>query len=643
MESKKPDTLQQLRQESEAAVQAGEKKLDSSDKSRAFVYDLVSDYTTEKGSLTTSPYWILAVIRLGSPITFFRKDFSSIGNVVTGALSRKESPLIITDDCLQLSITSSKKSHVKTLNAILKQGKTNYLSGDAMLPGDWLMAWIVNNQTDYVNLLNSIANSSQSNEFKSGLKFVGRVHSIRKTVRVDGSSGLRTANYTLQGASFGELDTQFFYDTNLAHDNLGDISDFMSQMGWDINKLFNQTQKNAGRVKDNVADVLEALFNGILGKGLPRVNQAAESRENKKEGRSAAPKPSPQFGKEAPYAYLVPTSVGTLLGLNTQEMSKANGQVFGYTDICETLIGVQKYEVSSKFYPVLNEQRSKGPRKFTSEVLKGTIIPIEPSFINRPLWQIMESYTNTSINEMYTTLKPNPQGNLMPTLVARQIPFSTDSIPENKTFPLTRFLSLPRWKLDPSLIYSVDLGRSNATRVNMVHIYGTAQAYKENVSITHQILLNPPVFDTTDIARSGIKSIMRTVSCGITDQFATPKLWMRAVSDWTFGSHLTLNGTIESVGIQAPICEGDNIEFEGAAYHVESVVHSCSINPTGTKTFKTTLELSYGMPVDQGRDVSYLPKYPGLSRAGDGDDSFGVTQDPGQTVDNSTQLQKTKK
>jgi hypothetical protein len=282
----------------------------------------------------------------------------------------------------------------------------------------------------------------------------------------------------------------------------------------------------------------------------------------------------------------------------------------------ETLVGVQQYQAQPEadqysFYPEIDLNRSTASRKFTKEPLKGTFLPVNPSFVNRPLWQILQQYLNPAINEMYTALRANRVGRVVPTMVVRQIPFSTESAQDAPSMPLTRFMSLPRWVLDDTMWSDADLGSSNSTRVNMVHIYGEASSYASNKTITHQLTRNPPIFDEVDIQRSGIRGRMMTVNCAVTDQLEAPRAWMEAIADWSFGSQYTLNGTFNSIGIQAPIAEGDNLEVNNVVYHIENVHHRCAMQGD-RRSFRTTLEVSNGMPADQSDATADVPRYPGF-------------------------------
>ena len=369
---------------------------------------------------------------------------------------------------------------------------------------------------------------------------------------------------------------------------------------------------------------------------------------------------SPQQNKEAPYAYLVPLSVAVALGRETFDKNKGsdNGhRAFGYADILTTLSGVQKYESNEDaphkgFVPVLENTDNdlfRVSRLRCRERIKGTYIPIEPSFVNKPLWTLLNEFKNPTINEMYTCIRPDVEGNLMPTIVFRQIPFSTNSIVETPEMPLTKFLSLPRWIIPDELVVHDNLGRSDATRFNFIHIYGQLSQYfpEEEFSLQAQIARNNPIYDSMDIARSGIRPYMSTVACSINDAVRKDgaRVWMEALADWTMGSQFTLNGTITCAGIQSPIAEGDNVEFDGIAFHVESVSHTCSIDMDGTKNFITSLNVTNGMPIDQVNSYVHFPRYPGFGNGHrgvdesnrpneiEGDDEFAINQNPGYTVE----------
>jgi hypothetical protein len=585
----------------------------------------------DPGHLDSVPACLIAVVRLGRPLTYSRATQKSVGTVVEGAFTRHEAPLLIVDDVISATIQDSKRSHTKSLQAVLKHTAINYLDQDAVLPGDWVMCWMFNNEEDLERVSELVRQGKPANDFNDGLKFVGRVHNIVRDVKV-ARTGQKTVTYYLNGVGFEELDTGFFYDKALASAEAvsSDFRLFMAQIGLEFTKWAEQEQLRAGRIKDNSEKLLSSLIDMILGKGVAaRVNRPHE--------RSKVPAVSPQANKEAPYSYLVPRTVGQLLGMVPAEASKRG--IFGYADIMQTLFGVQQYIPGnqgdgSDFVPQLRDS-STVSRKFCLQPLRGTFLPVNPSFVNVPLWALLQQFLNPAINEIYTTLRADEDGDVRPTLVARQIPFSTESIADDTfDFTLTRFMSLPRWVLAPVMLMEggITTARSNATRTNMVHIYGDASAYDANRSITNQLVRNPPIIDLVDIQRSGMRAQMKTVNCGITDQLAAPKSWMRAVADWSFGSQYTLSGSVDSIGIQSPVPCGDNLECEGMVYHIEGVTHRFSQLGDGNKSFRTAFDISNGMPINQSSASDDFPRYAGFSASAglnDLEEELGEDSDPG--------------
>lgn len=625
-------------------------------------YDVVQEYSLNNdGQISASPGWAMAVVRLSKPLTYSRKERGSIGDIVSGALQRREQPLIIFDDCVQLSISRNKDSHTKNLSAFLKSANTNYLSANVILPGDWILAWMNNDEGKTKDVIKRVLKGEAVNKFDDGFKFVGRVHSVRKKIKVSGE--LKIVNYSIQAVMFKELDSSFYYDVHLAtsaaNGGTRSIALFMKQLGLDWTMFAEAGLKVAGRNKDNMAELIPTLIDVVVGKGVAHnVNQptdrayAGVGDQGVSKNRLQEGAPQASIGvkglEESPYAYLIPVSVAQYLGKNVADKSRQS--VFAYSDILHLLIGVQQYDANTKdspskgFWPRLDfgnsSSKSNDSRSFCEEHLKGSYLPQEGNFINIPLWQMLQQFLNPALNEMYTALKLGRDGTVKPTLVVRQIPFSTSAIKEDEDLMLTRFLDLPRWKIDPIMVTDLDVGRSEATHFNMVKVTGDAPLFSggQIVSPTRQLVLNPPIFDVVDIARSGVHPFMQVVNCSSLPQLKKDgRLWTEAIADWTIGSQFTLNGTMECVGIQSPIAEGDNLEFDGIVYHIESITDTCVIQVDGKKRFSTILYLTNGMPAKQSESEEF-PVYPGFSvlkdqgqSVVDGNDAKLTTYDPGMS------------
>lgn len=630
--------------------------------SEPVIYNVLQDIALDKeGVLSSNPGWVIAILRLSKPLTYSRKQQGSVGEVISGAFQRKEQPLIISN-ALSLTIHRSKDSHTKNLTATLKSSDVNFLSANAVLPGDWVFAWCHSDEEFTQNLIKRILNGENGNNFMDGLKFVGRAFSIRKKVGMQNT--VKSVSYSLQAVGFQELDAQFYYDVHLAASvakgQARDIALFMAHIGLDWTSFVGEQVKRAGNLKDNMNELIPALVNTVIGKGMRRTTDplgkgygATGDKDNGIRNNKLTQGGPQAFTvlrqlKEAPYSYIIPVGAARILGKEYFEKSKQS--VFGYSDILNLLIGVQRYSNESDtlhkgFFPEYDKDivYTLSNRYLSSEPVKGTYLPQEGNFINKPLWNLLQQFLNPAINEMYTALKVDPLGFISPTLVVRQIPFSTQAAIEYPEMKLTRFLELPRWKIDPSMVLDADLGRSDATHFNLVKVIGDAALFSQGgMQIpARQEVLNPPILDTIDIARSGVRPYMQTVNCTIKDlnRVGGLRVWSEAIADWTIGSQFTLNGVLTCKGIQAPIAEGDNIEFEDIVYHIESIQDSCVIQG-GIKTYTTTLALTNGMPKDQkttkGTISEDFPRYPGFSIGEPQNVPNWNTEDQGTTIDTTS-------
>lgn len=624
-------------------------------------YNLIKEYSdnTDTTDVSSSPHWVIAVVRLAKPLSYSRQKKKSVTLDVTEGAKTRGKTLVISGDCISMNIQRAKESHVKALTAQLIQSDTNYLV--EILPGDWMLAWIVHGKDKQEDLIRRIRRGDACNAFDDGLKFVGRVESIRKRASRDRNSGVKHARYNLRGYGFREFDTQIFYDHFLGENSVEaqDLGRWLAKVGLDIKDVFATENDHQ---KDNVHLVIPAFLSIFLGKGVSSSLNTVQDAEQLRQVTGGGIFTDDE-GKiqEAPFSYLVPKEVGDLLGKKSQTPSK-NGGILSYADCYELLFGVQAYEGGSPdefnvFLPKIDSDSdlTKGNQKFTGTPLMGAYLPLMPDFDNRPLWSLLQQYLNPVINEMYTCLRVNNEGNVVPTMVLRQIPFTTNVLAEklssNSTaqslagedaqvvsssgfgsgIAVTKFMDLPRWVMPSVLVNDIDIGRSDAARCNFVHVYGQDGDNATNVLITDQLVNNPPVRDDFDIQRSGLHTFMSTIACRVVNEVGTtPSVWMEIIADHRIGAQYTLNGTLSCGGIQAPICEGDNLEFDGCVYHIESVDDQVSCEPNGgNRTWMTTLTVTNGLrAADSNSDTNAdFPIYPGFKD----DDNTG--NDPAANAD----------
>jgi len=114
--------------------------------------------------------------------------------------------------------------------------------------------------------------------------------------------------------------------------------------------------------------------------------------------------------------------------------------------------------------------------------------------------------------------------------------------------------------------------------------------------------------DDVDIQRHGLRPYLASTNClFVKDTVKELKRWRDLMVDVVIGEHHTISGNIVCSGIFEPIAVGDNLEFQGLIYHIESVSHVCQISG-GNKVFRSTVSLSHGMVADP-------PKYASLDTA----------------------------
>jgi hypothetical protein len=214
----------------------------------------------------------------------------------------------------------------------------------------------------------------------------------------------------------------------------------------------------------------------------------------------------------------------------------------------------------------------------------------------------MKQHANNPINELFTAFKIDPTGKVMPTVVFRQMPFSTLSYREIST----KFLNLPRWKINTSLIETINIGKEEAARINFVQVFGQTSLIANSGSlIADQIVKQNFDIDAKDIGRSGLRPYVITSNMDfpVSDkELSKAPVWSKLLGDALIGGQNKLNGSITCIGISQPIAPGDNLQLEDTVFHIEGITHECSIGPGGKKSFITNITLSNGVSVDSTQD-----------------------------------------
>lgn len=575
------------------------------------VYNLINDYKNHSDddglSVTSNPYWILLIMSVKYK-GFFDHGSGQV-NDVAGSFDKAaeiDKWTIITNDCVSLSISTNKSSYVSQLSAtLLPSNDNNYLY---ITPGDYILAWMFNNEDDAAKIaerLNKLSTGGlgQCNGFMDGLKFVGNVYSIQKNLSMN-ELGHKSVRYALTANSFNEFSASFYYDKNLMHETPEAATDgrkdgeskkqksvlkYLADVGLNVTDFISTANKDAGIPSQ---DMVIALIDLLIGTGI-NANMGI-----KQEVKATA-------GLEFDHSYIKPSELGTILG------KPSKNSYLRAADLIEIIAGVQQYAASGEsdtldqvwataaqdFSP-LGTQFS-APRRSTSQKVVGTYPVTAIQFDGCTVWELLNRYVNPSSSEMYATLRANPDGEVVPTVVLRQLPFTTDAMADNVDWPTTKYTSLPRWIPAPQLVISHALGRNDAMRKNFVHVVGWAEGFIGGMSNTDQLSRFPAMRDEGDIARNGLRPYIQKVPCSIPAlDDSEPIKWIRIIGDIVIGQHLLFSGQLELAGVQSPICIGDNLVFDDILYHIEGVTHHASIDYMGKRQFRTTLTLTHGVGAD---------------------------------------------
>lgn len=535
----------------------------------------------------TSPSWVLTVVR------WSYRDTLRTANSKTFEVRE---PLIIENDCINVQVQFNKGTLTPSMSATLLNTDVNY--GTAIEPGDFVFVNMLNWEKDARRIAATVESKKAINGEHDGFKGMYKVQSVRKSIRVDPGSGTKAVVTHIDGFAFTEFNNTIYFNPNLINQkNLANIGLYVADMGtvWANLIAFDGVP--------SLQEILSTLIRGFIGTG------AGDG--EKIDGHAVSPNTH----------FAVPLIVGNLLGVSGQEIKDqedgVSTSVVAAKDIYRYIFGIQKYSGAqgSSIAKGMNPVKLSYPYpniSYTEDPVPGNSF-LKPEYWNQvKMWSIMQQYTNSPLNELYTAFRISPGGSVMPTVIFRQIPFTTEDFTSQTLGPnqstddksaqikVTKFMSLPRWKISPSMIYALDIGRDEAARINFVQFYAKSNVNNKGVEISGETALGNYVFDHKDIKRSGLRPYVINNSFDDLPNASIYRAqeWSRIMGDALIGGHLRLNGTMTVIGIVDPITVGDNLEFDGVVYHIEAVAHSCSLNiQDGSRQFRTQISLSNGMDI----------------------------------------------
>lgn len=571
--------------------------------SKAYTYHVNptgSGVGEERQTHITSASWVLTFVRWKFRDTFrVNESINNSPNQNTSALNTLKTtldPLVVINDCISVSVTCNKNSFTPSMEATLLQTDVNYLT--AVAPGDFVLVNMVNweSQADSIYKRAHSNNPGAINGFNDGFKGIFKVQSVRRiTTVIEPETGKKSVVFKITGYAFTEFNNMLYFDPSVALQS-PDSPIFASQIST-VWKQLVSANKN-----QNLQDLIKTLIGSFIGVSSPKSASSAIT--------------GSQF--QTPNdSFFMPGVVGKLLACEN---------VTAAADIYSYWFGLQNYtnfqsgtSPKNGLNPTMSGVLSVDNFYYTPTPVAGRAI-LAPEYWNQvKAWDILNQYTNAPLNEFFTCFRTDPKdGTTMPTVVLRQIPFTNEDFYANNnispsTIPVTMFMSLPRWKLSPTMVISQDIGRDEVLRVNYVQVFARLLNGALGSDYTLESENHNYQFDVNDIQRSGLRP---KVSSSMFDLFDDPANrkgfnapnWAKILSDALIGGHLKMSGSFVCAGIMDPIAIGDNLEFEDAVYHIEQVAHSCSIDPrNGIKTFRTIISVSQGISIysNAANGVSY--------------------------------------
>lgn len=526
----------------------------------------------------TSPAWVLTFLR------WKERDTLRTTPTDTENYSTIVGPLVVENDCIQLTVSDSKSILTPSMSATLVMTDVNYET--ELSPGDFVFVNILNWPSHARRVADNARDQKPINGINDGFKGFFKLQSVRKTLMVDPQSGTKHYSVQITGFAFTEFNNCIYYNQYLVDKTDQNAFLFANQLGIDWGNL--QTKNGLTQIQT----VMQYLINAFIGTGKDDLGRKTN-----------------EFSPFSPNVhFFMPQGVGNLLGLPHLTSAK---------DAYNYLFGIQQYSANSNTTLAQGMNPSGVPQNATAngtgrfiflpDAVEGDTVNKAEYWNQQKAWSILNQFTNAPLNELYTCFRIAQNGSIMPTVVFRQIPFTTDNF-QNGNHKVTRFMSVPRWNIHPSLAFGFNLGKDEALRMNFVQYYGRSVTGPAETAISDEIAHQNYLYDVDDVRRNGLRPYVVTsefdrLETTSTD-FRAPG-WAKILGDALIGGHLKISGTINFVGIPQPIAVGDNLQFDNVVYHIEGINHTAFQQPDGNKFFRTDITLSSGVSIESGSQVVY--------------------------------------
>jgi hypothetical protein len=517
-------------------------------------------------------------------LTFTRYSNRDLVNYKGEKSLATRNPFVVVNDAINVTVSNSKSSPVSTFSCTLKQGDINYLT--AVAPGDYVIVNMVNWETKAMQIRERALGQKPINRADDGFKGLFKILNVNMVLNVS-DDGMKQYQVQITGRGFDEFNNVLYFNPAMpkaVDDSKGLLF---------LNAFDNWEDLLKDKEKNNVQFLLKEIIKRTIGQGLKVIDKDTKLNQV--------------------LSYQIPVQVANLLGINNgKHIADINKYYFGiWNPSFKSNTGLPSYNGFTSFFQSENAAND-GINAFYNtgdgNKLQGSRQIAFQDFQQVKVWSLIQDYSNPVLNESYTCYRLGLDNKVYPTLVVRQKPFSNRSyenfVVNNSNGGTssdiannTKFLDLPRWKISPDLIKSINLGRSDSGRINFVQVFSRSQSIDPKFNAAAQIEQGNFFEDKNDVRRNGRKPFIVTCNYDYpgADSELRARQWTLLVADWVLNGHLKMNGSMQTVGIEEPICIGDNLEFDGIVYHIESVSHSIGINNNGIKFFRTNFSLSMGI------------------------------------------------
>jgi hypothetical protein len=566
-----------------------------------------------------SPSWVVA-------FWTYEEPRAGIGDPESKLKIEKQ--IVVINDAISVNVSRSKASHIKSASIQLKITDVQY--DKELSPNDYVAIWMCRWEDEANAIAQALQSKSttQLNGFNSGLKFFGKINNVSKNVSIS-DQGVPDERINVSAAMFDELNMSVY--TRRIEETL-------------VNSLSDSQRDNAFLSKLHFLQTLSPdVFLSLIGKEEDAAKNPLKTPDQmikffaKVFLGSGVQTTEPVGPKEG-----VPQNIGNKLIVPTTVFGKIfRSKSNQYLDNIYFYTGIEDYSPgnANSNIKIMSPSSSNFNGGFhSSSVLKGGALMSTASLDNVPLYSIFNQFLNDICNEMFTTMRYREDGGIRPTIVVRQLPFSTPQIqrllaqhggitvPPGESGKLAQYKNLPRWVISDSLIKSINVGYGASNQINMVHILNTsfwsdligadaslAERIRGNIA-NAQLALGNIVYDEKDIQKNGLKAFVKetnfeSISFSGKEATLSSPFWTAMQADFLFNSSMKLTGKISCFGIQEPICEGDNLELDGIVYHIEAMEHIAQVFASGNKKFMTVLTLSNGILAKALENDQYFDKF----------------------------------